>query len=188
MPEKRKIRQAGIGNRKDMLYWQTLSKDGRGDFSNEPSTSFFTLAYQITGNIQYADRALKMASRKLRIARSVLRSGYEHADMGGAICSVASGHGRNWGTGSVTGCYSPLILGSTENLGSLKTIIQFKSSNISKKCISLIRRINASTSELNLFNFSENNIKLDITITKSKKNIIINIKPRSHQTYKIDNS
>ena len=188
VPEIKKIRQPGIGNRKDMLYWQTFDKDGRCCFLNEPPTSFFTLAYQITGNIEYADRALKMAARKLRIARSVLRSGYEHADMGGAVCSIASGHGRNWGIGSITGCYAPLILGSTESLGSLKTIIQFKLPNISKKCISIIRRIDHDTSELNLFNFSENNIKIDMTIIKSKKNTVLNIKAGSHLTYKIKNS
>jgi len=188
VPEINKIRQSGIGNRKDMLYWQTFNKDGQCDFLNEPPTSFFTLAYNITGDINYADRALKMAARKLKIARSVLRSGYEHADMGGAVCSVASGHGRNWGIGSVTGCYAPLILGSTENFGSLKTIIQFKSPIISKKCISLIRRIDPNRSELNLFNFSERNIKLDINIIKSKKSIDINIKPGSRLTYKIENS
>ena len=188
VPEIKKIRQSGIGNRKDMLYWQTFNKDGRCDLLNEPPASFFTLAYQITGNIDYADRALKMAARKLKVARSVLRSGYEHADMGNAVCSVASGHGRNWGIGSVTGCYAPLILGSTESFGSLKTIIQFKSPSILKKCISLIRRINSNTSELNLFNFSEHKVKLDIIIVKNKKSIVVNIEPGSHLTYKIENS
>ncbi len=188
VPEFKKIRKSGIGNRKDMLYWQTFNKDGRCDFSDEPPTSFFTLAYQVTGNIDYADRAFKMAARKLKIARSVLRSGYEHADMGRAVCSVASGHGRNWGIGSVTGCYAPLVLGSIENLGSLKTIIQFKSSIIPKKCVSLIRRIGIENSELNLFNFSDRNIKLDLNITKSKKSITVEIDPGSHLTYKIENS
>merc|ERR1711964_335319 len=77
----------------------------------EPSPATFTLAFQVTGNPLYAERALKNASTRLMMARRVLRGGREHADMGGAICSVAAGHGRNWGTGSVTGCYGPLILG-----------------------------------------------------------------------------
>lgn len=34
--------------------------------------------------------------------------------MGGAVCSVAVGHGRNWGHGVVTSCYGPLLLGTRE--------------------------------------------------------------------------
>ena len=49
--ERNKIRQLGVGNRKDMVYWQFLNEDGTFKLSNEPSTSFFTLIYQITGDI-----------------------------------------------------------------------------------------------------------------------------------------
>ena len=35
------------------------------------------------------------------------------------MCSVAAGHGRNWGTGAVTGCYGPLLLGTCERLGAV---------------------------------------------------------------------
>jgi hypothetical protein len=34
--------------------------------------------------------------------------------MGGAVCSAAAGHGRNWSQGAVTGCYGPLLLGTRE--------------------------------------------------------------------------
>ena len=188
IPEKNKIRQPGIGNRKDMIYWQSFNKDGTIKLSTEPSTSFFTLIYQITGNIEYANRALTMAARKLKIACSVLRSGYEHADMGCAVCSVASGHGRNWGIGSVTGCYSPLILGTSESFGSLKPIIELKSSSISKGCTSIIRRLDSNTSELNLFNFSNNSFQMKIRVVKSNKNITLNINAKSHLTKKLLNS
>ena len=87
-----------------------------------------------------------MAARKLKIATSVLRSGYEHADMGCAVSSIASGHGRNWGIGSVTGCYAPLILGSVENFGKLKSIIKWKSTNIEQGCVSIIRRLDSDSS------------------------------------------
>ena len=40
----------------------------------------------------------------------ILRGGREHADMGGAICSVAAGHGRNWGHGAVPGLLCPAIV------------------------------------------------------------------------------
>ncbi len=187
-PEKKKIRQSGIGNRKDMIYWQFLNEDGTFEISNEPSTSFFTLIYQITGDINYADRALTMAARKLKIAKSILRSGYEHADMGCAVCSVSSGHGRNWGIGSITGCYAPLILGSLENFGSLKSIINWKSANIANGCISIVRRLDSNSSELNIINTSEVNVQTEITILKSKKDIILAIEPKSILTKKIINS
>ena len=188
IPEKNKIRQPGVGNRKDMVYWQTLNEDGTFKLSTEPSTSFFTLIYQITGDINHADRALTMAARKFKIARSVLRSGYEHADMGCAVCSVSSGHGRNWGIGSVTGCYSPLILGSTEYFGSLKPIIEWKSPNISKGCISIIRRLDSNSSELNLINISNNNIQVEVNVVKSKKNIILDVAAKSLLTKRLKNS
>ena len=188
IPEKNKIRQPGVGNRKDMVYWQTLNEDGTFKLSTEPSTSFFTLIYQITGDINHADRALTMAARKFKIARSVLRSGYEHADMGCAVCSVSSGHGRNWGIGSVTGCYSPLILGSTEYFGSLKPIIEWKSPNISKGCISIIRRLDSNSSELNLINISNNNTQVEVNVVKSKKNIILDVAAKSLLTKRLKNS
>jgi hypothetical protein len=188
IPEKNKIRQPGIGNRKDMIYWQSFNEDGTFELLTEPSTSFFTLMYQITGEINHADRALTMAARKLKIARSALRSGYEHADMGSAVCSVSSGHGRNWGIGSVTGCYSPLILGSSESFGSLKSIIKWKSPNISKGCISIIRRLDSNTSELTIFNSTNNNIQVEVIVVKNKKNIILDIAAKSHLKKRIINS
>ena len=90
----------------------------------EPSTAALTLAYQITGDAGYAARALDTAARKLTMARRVLRGGREHADMGGAVCSVAAGHGRNWGTGAVTGCYGPLLLGTCDRMGAVTPRIE----------------------------------------------------------------
>ena len=188
IPEKNKIRLAGIGNRKDMVYWQLLNLDGKFEFLTEPPTSFFTLIYQITGDINHAYRALTMAARKFKIARSALRSGYEHADMGRAVCSVSSGHGRNWGIGSVTGCYSPLILGTSESFGSLNPIIEWTSSNISMGCISIIRRLDSNSSELNLFNFSNNNIQVEIFIVKSKTSIKFDVAANTHLKKRLLNS
>ena len=81
----------------DMAYWGEWSDDGSVKPIQEPSTATMTLAYQVTGEIAYAMRALRSAATRLQIARRVLRGGREHADMGGAVCSVAAGHGRNWG-------------------------------------------------------------------------------------------
>ena len=98
-----------------MTFWGVwLPPDGSSKPSQEPSTSALTLAYQVSGEVDFARRAFKQAERKLTMSRRVLRGGREHADMGGAICSAAAGHGRNWGWGAVTGCYGPLMLGTRE--------------------------------------------------------------------------
>ena len=88
----------GVGRRNDMIHWAEWHADGSTTPTREPSTAALTLAYQVTGDAGYAARALDTAARKLAMARRVLRGGREHADMGGAVCSVAAGHGRNWGT------------------------------------------------------------------------------------------
>ena len=72
----------------------------------EPSTSYFSLLYNITGKIEYAERAFRTAAKKIKIASSILRLGSEHSDSGKHFGSIVSGHGRNWGIGVVTGCYT----------------------------------------------------------------------------------
>ena len=109
----------GVGRRNDMIHWAEWHADGSTTPTREPSTAALTLAYQVTGDAGYAARALDTAARKLAMARRVLRGGREHADMGGAVCSVAAGHGRNWGTGAVTGCYGPLLLGTCDRMGAV---------------------------------------------------------------------
>ena len=113
-PQEVRRRELGVGRRADMAYWGEWSDDGSVQPTREPSTAAMTLAYQITGNPGFALRAFQSASTRLTIARRVLRGGREHADMGGAVCSVAAGHGRNWGHGAVTSCYGPLLLGTRE--------------------------------------------------------------------------
>ena len=113
-PQETKRREVGVGRRSDMVYWGEWSEDGSVKPIREPSTSALTLAYQITGTPEFASRALQSAATRLKIARRGLRGGREHADMGSAVCSVAAGHGRNWGHGAVTGCYGPLLLGTLE--------------------------------------------------------------------------
>ena len=113
-PQEIRRREPGVGKRADMAYWGEWSDDGSVKPIQEPSTATWTLAYQVTGEIAYAMRALRSAATRLQIARRVLRGGREHADMGGAVCSVAAGHGRNWGQGAVTACYGPLLLGTRE--------------------------------------------------------------------------
>lgn len=144
-PQEYRRREPGVGKRSDMAYWGEWSDDGSVKPINEPSTATLTLAYQITGEIGYALRALQSAATRLNMARRVLRGGREHADMGGAVCSVAAGHGRNWGQGTVTACYGPLILGTREILGKVAPLITIRKSEeanqIPSNLLSLVRLI-----------------------------------------------
>lgn len=125
-PHVRKREWPGVGKRNDMTYWGTWGADGSVTPTTEPCTAALTLAYQLTGNPIYAERAFKQAATKLTMARRALRGGREHADMGSAICSAAAGHGRNWGIGAVTGCYGPLLLGTREVKGKVTPILEVK--------------------------------------------------------------
>lgn len=127
-PQERRRREPGVGKRKDMIYWGLWSEDGSVQPSREPSTATLTLAYQMTGKLEFARRALKSAATKLMMARRVLRGGREHSDMGGAVCSVAAGHGRDWGQGAVTGCYGPLLWGTREIQSRVTPLIEVKDS------------------------------------------------------------
>ena len=102
-----------------------------------------TLAYQLSGNPEFAMRAFQSASTRLKIARRVLRGGREHADMGGAVCSVAAGHGRNWGHGAVTSCYGPLLLGTREIQSAVVPMLEVRTDDgehcLPQNLLSLIR-------------------------------------------------
>ena len=143
-PQETRRREPGVGKRSDMAYWGEWSDDGSVKPIQEPSTATLTLAYQVTGEIAYAMRALRSAATRLHIARRVLRGGREHADMGGAVCSIAAGHGRNWGQGAVTACYGPLLLGTREvqsEVTQLLEVKQDKRQNLPQTLLSLVRPI-----------------------------------------------
>ena len=80
-------------------------------------------AYRVTGEARYR----------------VLRGGREHADMGGAICSVAAGHGRNWGCGAVTGCYGPLLMGTREVQGAVVPLIEWAAGHLPEQILALLQ-------------------------------------------------
>ena len=109
-----------------------------------------------------SSKSYRTAAKKIKIASSLLRSGFEHSDSGKHLSSVISGHGRNWGVGAVTGCYSKLIVGSNENLGIADYLIKFNSPTLKAGCLPLIRELPDNKSELILYNFSnkKNSIKL----------------------------
>ncbi|MDC6447444.1 hypothetical protein PQZ42_00045 [Alphaproteobacteria bacterium] len=176
-PENQKIRKKGVGYRKDMIYWFNfdLSKSNE---STEPPTSFFSLVYNITGEIKYAERALVTAARKIKIASSLLRSGFEHSDSGKLLSSVISGHGRNWGVGPITGCYSKLIIGSNENLGMSDYLIKYLSPTITRGCLPIIRELPNKTSELLIYNFS-NKKNLIKFLYKNNNESFLEVQPNS---------
>ena len=155
-PQETKRRGSGIGRRYDMAYWGEWSDDGSVKPIREPSTATLTLAYQITGELDYALRALRSAAMRLKTARRVLRGGREHADMGGAICSVAAGHGRNWGQGAVTACYGTLLLGTREIRGRVVPSLAIRREDgqecLPDKLFSLVRPAVNSQGEALLYN------------------------------------
>ncbi|MGY8823808.1 MAG: hypothetical protein ACKVJG_07700 [Candidatus Latescibacterota bacterium] len=160
-PEQRVRREAGVGKRRDMLFWGQWTTRGTIELSNEPSTAALTLAYQLSGEIDYARRALAQAASKLAVARRILRGGREHADMGGAICSVAAGHGRNWGCGAVTGCYGPLLLGTRELSGAVVPFLEVRSGGVPAEVLVLLRPPIGSGGEVLLFNGGETEVDME---------------------------
>ena len=142
-PQEVRRREPGVGRRADMAYWGEWSNDGSVQPIREPSTAAMTLAYQITGNPEFAIRAFRSASTRLTMARRVLRGGREHADMGGAVCSIAAGHGRNWGHGAVTSCYGPLLLGTREIQSAVTPTLEMRMQDgkncLPRNLLSLIR-------------------------------------------------
>ena len=163
-PQQRRRREPGVGKRTDMIYWGEFADDGSVMPLKEPSTAALTLAYQFTGEVAHARRALRGAATKLSMARRVLRGGREHADMGGAICSVGAGHGRNWGVGAVTGCYGPLVLGTREIRGQLSPLIEVRddagNERVPDEVMSLVRPTVGGDDKLLLYNGSEAEVDL----------------------------
>ena len=128
-----------MGKRSDMIYWGHWAEDGSVQPSREPSTAALALGYQLTGEWTMARRALGAAAAKFAMARRVLRGGREHADMGGAICSVAAGHGRNWGCGAVTGCYGTLLMGTREIQGAVVPLVEWAAGHLPEQILALLQ-------------------------------------------------
>ena len=165
VPEIPRVVYPGVGKRGDMVHWGVIA-DGmcRTTLTREPSTAALTLAYQTTGDVSFAFRALSQASRKLEVARRVLRGGREHADMGGAICSVAAGHGRNWGWGAVTGCYGPLLLGTYERLSAVLPAVEIRQAEgeegLPEQVLSLVIPPGPVEGDLRLYNGGDTEVAL----------------------------
>ena len=74
---------------------------------------------------------------------------------GGAICSIAAGHGRNWGTGSVTGCYGPLLVGLKQVKSEMVSSVEFSSGAVPTGLMPLVRIMpNEDDTEVIFYNTS----------------------------------
>ena len=68
--------------------------------------------------------------------------------------SFISGHGRNWGIGSITGCYSSTLVGSDENLGIYGYEFKFLTKTLSNGCLPMVRKFPNGEVELIIYNFN----------------------------------
>jgi hypothetical protein len=165
LPQRHQRIEPGVGRRNDMIHWGLWGGDGSVTPSQEPSTAALALAYQLDGKVEHASRAFATASVKLLMARRVLRGGREHTDMGGAVCSVAQGHGRNWGCGAVTGCYGPLLLGTREVMGQTAQLVEVRDANgalrLPEDILSLIRPGVGTAGQVLFFNASAAQVNID---------------------------
>jgi hypothetical protein len=188
-PQEYKRREPGVGKRNDMILWGHCIDNGSILPTNQPSTAALTLAYQMTGNVEYACRAFKDASIKLSMARRVLRGGREHADMGGAICSVAAGHGRNWGQGAVTGCYGPLLLGTREVQNKVTPCIEVRDENgnqrLPENLVSLVVPSVILEGQVTFYNGGEDLIPFSWKQAESGEEANVTLAARESRTFKL---
>ena len=101
-----------IGHRWDQTRWGRKSADGTVVEITEPNPAVWSLAYQITGEAEYAERAMNEAAERLRIAAKELDDGRDHGCAGNTTGAVASGHGRADRYGDVNTVFGPVTLGS----------------------------------------------------------------------------
>jgi hypothetical protein len=148
VPQARRRRETGVGKRADMIYWGEWSDDGSVRPMREPTTAALTLAWQMTGDVSFARRALKTAAAKLGMARRVLRGGRDHACGAASIHAVAAGHGRNWGQGAVTACYGPLLLGTREVQSRVTPMVEVRGEGL----VSLVRPPIVGDGEVTFYN------------------------------------
>jgi len=100
----------GIGRRKDMPGWYLIENNGKQHLCTSASPAALMLAYEITGEENYAIIAVTLALAKLKLARKVFTDGREHGCSSRSIAAICRGHGRNWGAGDVSSVLSnPLV-------------------------------------------------------------------------------
>jgi hypothetical protein len=129
----------GVGKRSDMVRWAYRDEGGGLREETCPAPSALMLAYEITGSVEYASRALELAARRLRLARQAMGDGRTHGCGGRSVSAVASGHGRDAGYGNVTGCLYPLALGATRRLGHERAAVEIPGGALAADAAMLVR-------------------------------------------------
>lgn len=129
----------GIGKRNDMIRWGYREEGGGLREETCPAPSALMLAYNLTGNIEYATRGLQLAARRLRLARGALADGRTHGCGGRSVSAVASGHGRDSGYGNVTGCFYALALGAHRYLGHERPAVEVPGDALAADAAMLVR-------------------------------------------------
>ena len=88
-PEDRRMVRGGVGKRADMIWWGILvdAKAGRAKGVQEPSTASLALAYHVTGDTDFARRALPttLSMALWRPMSSITRSGTAPSRLSAAV-------------------------------------------------------------------------------------------------------
>lgn len=113
-----------IGHRFDQVRWGVCDSDGIHEVT-EPTPAAWALAYHITGDAQYAARAMYLAAERLRIGWQHLDDGREHGCGGYSVGALASGHGRADRFGDVNSVFGPLMLGSVRLFNAEQPLIEY---------------------------------------------------------------
>ena len=106
--------------------------------------------------------------------------------MGGAVCSVAAGHGRNWGQGAVTGCYGPLLLGARERLGAVSPLIELKGSCLPEEVLSLVRPPVDGSGEVLFYNGSGERTRFAWRPSGDREWQTVGLAPEETRIYRIE--
>ena len=113
-----------IGHRFDQVRWGVKGEDDIREVT-EPTPAAWALAYHITGNLEYASRAMFLAAERLRIGRKTLDDGRDHGCGGYSIGALASGHGRADRFGDVNSVFGPLMLGSVRLFNAEQPLVEY---------------------------------------------------------------
>ncbi len=107
----------GIGKRWDMVRWGYRQMDGSIQPEQAHSCASMALGYALTGEVEWARRALELAALRMKLACQTLRDGRITGCSGDTIHAVAAGNGRCSGYGCMTAAYYPLVAGAIRRFG-----------------------------------------------------------------------
>ncbi len=107
----------GIGGRWDMIRWGYRQPDGSILPEQALSCASMALGYALTGDVEWARRAMELAALRIKLAARSLRDGRESGCLGDTTHAAAAGNGRCSGYGCMTTAYYPLVAGAVRRFG-----------------------------------------------------------------------